>query len=298
MIARRQPTAEQTRLGEEEARRAGPEAAARPTCRSIYAERTLRLAESPPSVPVPLQVLRIGDVCIGTMPCEVFCEIGLEFKKRSPLQPAFLVSLAHGYSATCPRLGTRAGRLRDVAGHQPAGTAGLGEDARRPAGDGGRIETNEGIAGIFDPCPARQAGEGVLLANSPRIVASQAASGWRKPAGFPHAGTLRPRSWPDPQFEIGKPVGLTATLPTCTRITWWAPSTGTTISAPARPTPRCWPERAPACSAAGCSRCSIGHLCYRNGFTCSPGEQGVEGPAIIGAYGLGLQGSDMSCPSS
>jgi hypothetical protein len=51
---------------------------------------------------VPLQVLRIGDVCLGTMPCEVFCEIGLEFKSRSPLQPAFIVSLNHGYFGYLP----------------------------------------------------------------------------------------------------------------------------------------------------------------------------------------------------
>jgi hypothetical protein len=36
------------------------------------------------------------------MPCEVLCEIGLDFKKRSPLQPAFLVSLAHGYFGYLP----------------------------------------------------------------------------------------------------------------------------------------------------------------------------------------------------
>jgi hypothetical protein len=62
----------------------------------IYAERTLRMAEYPDTVPVPIQVLRIGEVVIGTMPCEVFAEIGLEFKARSPQQPAFLVELAHG----------------------------------------------------------------------------------------------------------------------------------------------------------------------------------------------------------
>jgi len=44
-----------------------------------------------------VQVLRIGDVCIGSLPNEIFCEIGLEFRERSPVQPAFLVSLAHGY---------------------------------------------------------------------------------------------------------------------------------------------------------------------------------------------------------
>lgn len=62
----------------------------------IYAGRTLRLAEYPETTTVPLQVLRIGDVAIGSMPFEVFCEIGLDFKARCPLQPAFLVELAHG----------------------------------------------------------------------------------------------------------------------------------------------------------------------------------------------------------
>ena len=36
------------------------------------------------------------------MPNEVFCEIGLEFKDRSALQPAFLVSIAHGYYGYLP----------------------------------------------------------------------------------------------------------------------------------------------------------------------------------------------------
>lgn len=68
----------------------------------IYAKRFQKLAEFPETTPVPVQVVRIGDVCMGTMPCEVFCEIGLEFKKRSALQPAFMVSLAHGYFGYLP----------------------------------------------------------------------------------------------------------------------------------------------------------------------------------------------------
>ncbi len=68
----------------------------------IYAQRTMNLAKKPAISQIPLQVLRIGDVCVATMPCEVFCEIGLEFKKRSPIQPAFLVSLAHGYFGYLP----------------------------------------------------------------------------------------------------------------------------------------------------------------------------------------------------
>lgn len=81
---------------------AAPADSSRVDLSRIYAERTLRMAEYPDTVPVPLQVLRVGDVVIGTMPCEVFAEIGLEFKARSPQQPAFLVELAHGYLGYLP----------------------------------------------------------------------------------------------------------------------------------------------------------------------------------------------------
>ncbi len=79
----------------------------------IYAERTLRMAEYPETADVPLQTLRIGKVCVGTMPCEVFCEIGLDFKRRSPLQPAFLVSIAHGYMGYLPTP-----RQHDLGGYE------------------------------------------------------------------------------------------------------------------------------------------------------------------------------------
>jgi hypothetical protein len=69
---------------------------------AIYADRTLQVADSPEAVATPLQVLRIGDAMIGSMPTEVFCEIGLEFKERSALKPAFLVSIAHGYLGYLP----------------------------------------------------------------------------------------------------------------------------------------------------------------------------------------------------
>ncbi|MCI0637637.1 MAG: neutral/alkaline non-lysosomal ceramidase N-terminal domain-containing protein [Gemmataceae bacterium] len=69
---------------------------------AIYAERTLRMAEHPAVLKLPLQAFRIGDMALATMPCEVFCEIGLEFKKRSPIQPAFMVSLNHGYFGYLP----------------------------------------------------------------------------------------------------------------------------------------------------------------------------------------------------
>ncbi|MGH9341941.1 MAG: neutral/alkaline non-lysosomal ceramidase N-terminal domain-containing protein [Acidobacteriota bacterium] len=62
----------------------------------IYAQRTLQMAELPPSIPVIVQALRIGDVGIAAIPNEVFVEIGLEIKERSPLKPAFTISLANG----------------------------------------------------------------------------------------------------------------------------------------------------------------------------------------------------------
>ena len=68
----------------------------------IYAERTLGLVDLPAANAVPVQVFRLGDLCIGTLPCEVFCEIGLEFKKRCPQQPAVLISLAHDYLGYLP----------------------------------------------------------------------------------------------------------------------------------------------------------------------------------------------------
>jgi hypothetical protein len=68
----------------------------------IYAQRALQMADYPETTTVPLQVLRMGDVCIATMPCEVFCEIGLEFKRRAAQQPAFMVELAHGYFGYLP----------------------------------------------------------------------------------------------------------------------------------------------------------------------------------------------------
>ena len=68
----------------------------------IYAERTMYQAGYPDTTTVPLQVLRIGEVAIGTMPFEVFAEIGLEYKRRSPIQPAFMVELAHGYFGYLP----------------------------------------------------------------------------------------------------------------------------------------------------------------------------------------------------
>lgn len=69
---------------------------------AIYARRVRRMAEHPAALPMPLQVLRLGDATVATMPCEVFCEVGLEYRRRSPVKPGWMVSLAHGYYGYLP----------------------------------------------------------------------------------------------------------------------------------------------------------------------------------------------------
>jgi hypothetical protein len=54
------------------------------------------MADMPRQIEVPLQALRIGDLAIVTVPFEVFVEMGLELKAKSPFQRTFTVSLANG----------------------------------------------------------------------------------------------------------------------------------------------------------------------------------------------------------
>lgn len=96
LIATRRPSAEQMAWAKEMLAKPAPKPG-KADIPYVYAQRFEELARGAASVPTPLQVLRIGDVCIGSLPNEIFCEIGLEFRQRSPVQPAFLVSLAHGY---------------------------------------------------------------------------------------------------------------------------------------------------------------------------------------------------------
>lgn len=70
--------------------------------RLSYAGRVQLLAAAKGPALVPVQVFRIGDIAIGTSPCETFAEMGLEYKQRSPLPHSFMVSLAHGYIGYLP----------------------------------------------------------------------------------------------------------------------------------------------------------------------------------------------------
>ena len=68
----------------------------------IYAGRVQRLAQASGHTKADAQVLRVGDVAIGSSPCETFTETGLEFKQRSPFKHAFMVELANGYFGYLP----------------------------------------------------------------------------------------------------------------------------------------------------------------------------------------------------
>jgi hypothetical protein len=68
----------------------------------IYARETVLLAEYPPTVKLKLQAIRVGELGIAAVPCEVFVEIGLKVKKESPLKPTFTIELANGYNGYLP----------------------------------------------------------------------------------------------------------------------------------------------------------------------------------------------------
>ncbi len=68
----------------------------------FYAGETVAMAGYPDTVEVPVQALRIGDIAIAAIPCEVFVEIGLELKARSPIKPMFTIELANGYNGYLP----------------------------------------------------------------------------------------------------------------------------------------------------------------------------------------------------
>jgi len=68
----------------------------------VYAEEAIALAAGPERVPLLLQAMRIGEIGIAAIPCEVFAETGLDIKQRSPMKPAFVIELANGYNGYLP----------------------------------------------------------------------------------------------------------------------------------------------------------------------------------------------------
>lgn len=68
----------------------------------IFAQEALHLSTFPATTPVKLQAIRIGNVGIAAIPCEVFAETGLAIKTSSPLRQTFTIELANGYRGYLP----------------------------------------------------------------------------------------------------------------------------------------------------------------------------------------------------
>ena len=69
----------------------------------LYAQESVRLAEADPkNVALKLQTIALGDLAIVAIPCEVFADIGLEIKRKSPFKQTFIIALANGYNGYLP----------------------------------------------------------------------------------------------------------------------------------------------------------------------------------------------------
>jgi hypothetical protein len=62
----------------------------------VYARETVELAKMGPNRELKLQAIRIGDLGIAAIPCEVYGSTGLAVKAASPLQTTMNISLANG----------------------------------------------------------------------------------------------------------------------------------------------------------------------------------------------------------
>jgi hypothetical protein len=72
------------------------------TAEEIYARETMLIKDFPKQVPLIIQAFRIGDLAIVAAPCEIFVEIGLDIKGKSPFKTTFTTSLANGYNGYLP----------------------------------------------------------------------------------------------------------------------------------------------------------------------------------------------------
>ncbi|MBA2353957.1 MAG: neutral/alkaline non-lysosomal ceramidase N-terminal domain-containing protein [Acidobacteria bacterium] len=115
----------------------------------IYADRIQGSTGAPPTLDVMLQAFLVGDLAITTFPFEVFAEIGLEIKAKSPFAQTFTTSLANGSEGYLPT-----SRQHGFGGYETW----LGTSRVEP--DAARMMTNallEMLAGLAASRPARPA---------------------------------------------------------------------------------------------------------------------------------------------
>jgi hypothetical protein len=72
------------------------------TSEEVYAHETMLMKDYPEEVTIIIQAIRVGDLGIAAIPCEVFAETGLAIKKNSPLKKTFTIELANGCSGYLP----------------------------------------------------------------------------------------------------------------------------------------------------------------------------------------------------
>jgi neutral ceramidase len=68
----------------------------------VYARETVLINEWSDTTKFIVQTVRIGDLGIAAIPCEVFTEIGLAIKGNSAIKPCFTIELANGYNGYLP----------------------------------------------------------------------------------------------------------------------------------------------------------------------------------------------------
>jgi neutral ceramidase len=81
------------------ARSAGQAPLTRP---EVYARETVLMKDWNPRAEFVVQDLRVGEVGIAALPCEVFAETGLAIKEHSRQRPSSTIELANGQSGYLP----------------------------------------------------------------------------------------------------------------------------------------------------------------------------------------------------
>ncbi|MFT5467833.1 MAG: neutral ceramidase [Verrucomicrobiales bacterium] len=100
-LAIRKPDAEELKRARELVANAAEPA--RLNMEELYANEAIILHDDfPEKVTIKLQALRIGDLAIVAIPCEVFARIGVEIREQSPFEHTFTIGLANGYNGYLP----------------------------------------------------------------------------------------------------------------------------------------------------------------------------------------------------
>jgi len=75
---------------------------------------------------LPIHAIRIGDVALVTQPCELYCQFGLDIKRRSPAPYTAVCGITDGYNGYCP---TTSGILGGGYSGEPINWCRLAPDA-------------------------------------------------------------------------------------------------------------------------------------------------------------------------